>query len=234
MKRSAGQLILASAVATILATGALARPEDAVEPLRPLLAEAVQEFDQIGDQRKTELGIAADFIRSRIAAGKDAQLTFVCTHNSRRSHMAQILTQTAALYYDVPKVKTFSGGTEATACNIRTVRALRRAGFSVVDSTGGENPVYLVQYGEDAPPIKAFSKVYSSKGNPTSDFAAMMCCSHADDNCPVVKGAVLRVPIHYEDPKQADGTPGESGRYSARLRQVAREMLFMMSRVAEE
>ncbi len=229
MKRNTLLLTLVLAVLAGLGTGVQAGGDDIIEPLRPLIAEAIQEFDQIGEERKAELGKAAEFIRSKVTRGEEAQLTFVCTHNSRRSHMSQIMAQTAALYYDVPKVKTFSGGTESTACNIRTVRALRRAGFSVVDTTGGKNPLYLVQYGENAPVIRAFSKVYNAQGNPTAAFAAMMCCSHADENCPVVKGAALRVPIHYEDPKKADGTPGEPARYTVRLRQIAREMLFLMS-----
>lgn len=46
-------------------------------------------------------------------------------------------------------------------------------------------------------------------------------------------GAALRVPIHYEDPKQADDTPWEPARYTVRLRQIAREMLFLMSLVKD-
>jgi arsenate reductase (thioredoxin) len=233
MKKKVVATAIVLTTLAIVSTDVMGEERDILEPIRPLIAQAIQEFDQIGEERRAELGRTAAFIRSKTARGKEAQLTFVCTHNSRRSHMAQIMAQTAALHYGVPKVKTFSGGTESTACNIRTVRALRRAGFSVVDTTGGKNPLYLVQYGENAPAIKAFSKVYSGHGNPTKDFAAMMCCSHADGNCPVVEGAVLRIPIHYEDPKKADGTPGEPARYTVRLRQVAREMLFLMSLVKD-
>jgi DNA gyrase inhibitor GyrI len=58
-----------------------------------------------------------------------------------------------------------------------------------------------------------------------------MTCSDADEACPFVPGTSLRVAIPYEDPKKADGTPDEELRYDERCRQIAREMLYMLSRV---
>lgn len=172
------------------------------------------------------------FIRSKVQAKEEPQLTFICTHNSRRSHLTQIWAQTAAAYYDVAGVKTFSGGTEATACNERTVAALKRAGFDINNSTPDQkNPVYLVNYSPAAEPLRAFSKVYSGEGNPTSNFVALMTCDNADKNCPVVEGSVLRVPIPFVDPKVSDGTDKEAATYDERCRQIAREMFFLMKQV---
>lgn len=146
--------------------------------------------------------------------------------------MTQIWAQTAASYYDVPGVKTFSGGVEATACNERTVAALTRAGFTITNSTPGQkNPVYLVKYSEQAEPIRAFSKVYSGEDNPKDNFVAVMTCDHADQNCPVVEGSVLRVSIPFVDPKVSDNTEAEAGTYDERSRQIAREMFFLMKQV---
>ena len=204
---------------------------DLVEPLRPYVRGVVSEFGQIEAERKAKLESAARFIRERLAAGKPAELTFICTHNSRRSHLAQVWAQAAAYYYNVTNVATYSGGTEATACNIRTVRALRRTGMSIVDSTAGTNPVYLAKVAEKQAPLKLFSKVYSGEGNPAQDFAAVLCCDHADANCPVVTGAAVRIPVHYKDPKVSDDTPSESSTYDERARQIAREMFYLMSAV---
>ena len=49
---------------------------------------------------------------------KPIQLMFVCTHNSRRSHISQQRAQASAAYLNVDNVQTFSGGTEATAFNM--------------------------------------------------------------------------------------------------------------------
>ncbi len=204
---------------------------DVLEPLRPYIEKLTDEFDQIPAERQKELKKAALFIRTKIQAGEPAQLTFICTHNSRRSHLAQIWTQTAAAYYDVEGVKAYSGGTEATAMNTRTVDALRRVGFSLTDTTGGSNPVYLVKYSDTKPEIRGYSKVYSAEGNPKDNYAALMTCSQADKNCPVVEGSTFRVAIPYEDPKAADNTPEEAARYDERTQQIGREMFYMISQV---
>jgi len=208
-----------------------AAPSDVLETLNPAITDAIGEFGAIPEDRKRELEKIALFVRTKLQAGETPQITFICTHNSRRSHMAQIWAQTAAAYYGVTGVKTFSGGVEATACNERTVRALRKAGFSVADSTGGKNPIYLVQYSEKEAPIRAFSKLYQAEGNPHENYLAAMTCDQADVHCPIVQGASLRVGIHYTDPKEADGTDHEAATYGERCRQIAREMFFLMSLV---
>ncbi|MBI1346972.1 protein-tyrosine-phosphatase [bacterium] len=204
-----------------------------LEPLHPFVAEVVATIDSLPSERQELLTRVADDVVSRVQTGKPVHLTFICTHNSRRSHLAQIWCQVAAAYYEVPGVETYSGGTEATACNIRTVRSLRRAGLSVATMTPGKNPVYLVQYAESAPALKVFSKVYSEEGNPQSNYLAMMCCSDADQNCPIVRGASARFSLQYLDPKVSDGTPEEAARYDERSRQIAQEMFFLMANVAQ-
>jgi arsenate reductase len=39
-----------------------------------------------------------------------------------------------------------------------------------------------------------------------------MTCSEADKNCPIVLGALDRISLPYNDPKEADGTPEEAAR----------------------
>jgi hypothetical protein len=203
-----------------------------VEPLKPFIERVANSTAALPDERKQKLAELADYIVKRIGNGEKAKLVFICTHNSRRSQFAQVLCETAAAYYQVPVLEAFSGGTEVTACNVRTVRALRRVGYSVVASTTNENPLYLVQYSESKPPICVHSKLYSADGNPGSEFAAVMCCADADENCPLVAGADVRFRIVYEDPKTADNTPQESQRYDERCVQIAREMFFLMSEVS--
>jgi len=204
--------------------------------LNPSLQQYVEartaEFDEILGERKQQLAIIANFIRGRGRAGQPARLTFICTHNSRRSHLAQIWAQTAAGYYGIPGVETFSGGTEATAFNERAVATLRRAGFSISQPAASENPRYQVRVRADASPMECFSKIYDQAPNPKTDFCAVMTCSQADKACPLVAGASLRVALPFEDPKAFDGTPQETEQYDARCRQIAREMLYLFSTVA--
>ncbi|MEM8606217.1 MAG: protein-tyrosine-phosphatase [Myxococcota bacterium] len=185
-------------------------------------------FDTIDSGRRAVLEHLAAFVTDN--AGGTIPLTFICTHNSRRSHMAQLWAAAAAAHYGVSGVAVFSGGTETTAFNPRAVAAMERAGF-VIETPGGENPRYLVSYADGAEPIACFSKVYDDPVNPSEGFAAVMTCSSADEACPVVQGAAERVSITYEDPKASDDTPEETDTYDARCRQIATEMLFVFSRV---
>jgi arsenate reductase (thioredoxin) len=205
--------------------------------LHPELARYVESLppDQaaIPDERKQTLDQIAAFVVAEHAAGRTAKLVFICTHNSRRSHMSQIWATTAAAFHGVERIETYSGGTEATAFNPRAIAALRRAGFEVAEPPGSDNPHYQLGYAPDRPSIEAFSKVFSDAPNPTAEFAAIMTCSEADKACPFVPGATLRISLPYEDPKQADGTPEEQARYDERSRQIAAEMFYLFGKVGE-
>jgi arsenate reductase len=197
------------------------------------VSNRTKEFDQISVDRKGELQQLANYAGGCIAKGQDAKLTFVCTHNSRRSHLTQIWTQIAAAHYGVNHVQTFSGGTEVTACNPRTVAALKRCGlrFSTKEESSA-NPHYAVAFSDMEPPLICFSKVFNRAPNPSSNYCAVMTCSHADQNCPVAIGCDLRLAMRYEDPKVSDDTPQEAATYDERCAQIAREMLYAMSQVS--
>ena len=174
--------------------------------------------------------IAAD-IRRRVEGDEDVHLTFICTHNSRRSHMGQIWAWVAAARSGLRGITMGSGGTEATAFNPRAVASMRRAGLTIEALDDGENPVYRVCAGT-AESLECWSKVYGDAANPREGFIAIMTCSSADEACPVVSGASARFTVTYEDPKAFDGTEREAAAYDDRSAQICREMLFLFSRVA--
>lgn len=188
---------------------------------------SLSDFDALSAERKALLEPLAVYIREKLAAGLPAKLIFICTHNSRRSHFGQVWAQVAAHRYGIMPVDCFSGGTETTACNPRTVAALERAGIEAQPITDGENPVYLFRYADGINPVAAFSKVYDQAPNPRKGFAAVMTCSQAEENCPFIPGGDKRLPVMYDDPKASDGLPDEAAVYDARCRQIAAEMLYV-------
>jgi arsenate reductase len=203
--------------------------EDWYSELKQYLEDRQNEFLLIPEDRQRELRALADYVRECRKRGDTAQLVFICTHNSRRSHLSQIWAQVAAEYYQIPSVQTFSGGTEATAFNPRAVAALIRSGLKITTvDNNADNPRYEVSAGPNRKSQTCFSKVYDAEPNPTHDYCAIMTCSHADEACPFVRGCDLRLPIRYEDPKIGDDTPQESAVYDERSRQICREMLFVM------
>ncbi|MEX0648274.1 MAG: protein-tyrosine-phosphatase [Balneolaceae bacterium] len=198
--------------------------------LKDYIGELIQGFELIREERKQVLQDVAKFISKELKAKDSVKLNFICTHNSRRSHLAQIWTQTAAAYYGIDGVETFSGGTEATELNPRAVAAVERAGFEV-ENPGGENPRYEVKFSDDTEPMICYSKKFDDQVNPDRNFAAIMTCSDADENCPFVPGTSFRKAVTYQDPKESDGTDHEQKTYDERSRQIATEMFYMMSRV---
>lgn len=181
------------------------------------------------DVHRAKLQALADALKSEHQRKGSLDVLFVCTHNSRRSHMGQLLGAVAAARVGIV-ARTFSGGTETTAFNPRAIAALTRVGFQITGE-GEKNPHYRVSWSPAAPAIDAFSKTLDDAANPTSDFVAVMTCSQADAACPFVKGARQRVSVPYEDPKVADGTPDEAQRYDERVEQIGRDLAWVFRQV---
>jgi len=198
------------------------------------LRDRLTEESQIPNARREELLKLSRYIEKCREAGQPAKLLFVCTHNSRRSHLAQLWAKIGAVYFGLDKLESYSGGTETTAMNPRTVAALQRIGLEITnDDRHPTNPRYSVSFSKSEPPEICFSKTLVETPNPTENFAAIMTCSSADASCPNVKGCEFRLSLPYEDPKVSDGTRQEASTYDAKSKEIAREMLFVMSRVAK-
>lgn len=197
--------------------------------LTAFIKERENEQHLIAEERKKELAEFAETIKPHLSKKKkDVRVIFVCTHNSRRSQLAEIWLRTAAAYYGIEGFETFSGGTEATAFNPRMVSAIQRAGFAVEKRDSSANPKYVVHTGEsDVNQRVLFSKKFSDGYNPQSGFIAVMVCTQADEACPVVPGAAKRISLPYRDPKEFDNTENEERAYDDKVREIGREMLYM-------
>lgn len=191
-----------------------------------------KEYDHIPEARKQILRQLAAFVERKNQAGLKVELNFICTHNSRRSHISQIWAQAAAAYYGIENIHCYSGGTEATAFNPRAVKAMNDVGFNIIKTDDTENPRYEVRFSETQSPLIAFSKVYSDALNPAGGYAAVMTCSHADENCPLVVGAEARISLPFNDPKEFDGTPMEPEKYHERVLEIGKEISYAFSIVA--
>lgn len=198
--------------------------------LQTYIKNLKDELPKIPQERKEDLKQISGYVRDKLKAGNAAKLTFICTHNSRRSHLCQIWAAVMAEHFDIDNIESYSGGTEATAFNPRAVAAIERAGFKVEDP-GGENPRYKVYFDDVNEPLICFSKTFDDSYNPQEHFAAVMTCTDADENCPLVPGAEKRFSIPYVDPKESDGTPREEETYDERCRQIATEMYYLISQV---
>lgn len=192
---------------------------------------AMLESQEISATRKEVLAPLVAYIQAKVDSKSPIRINFICTHNSRRSHLAQIWMQVAATYYGIPEVICYSGGTEQTTMYPLVATVLKEQGFNVFKISEGENPIYAIKYGDNEVPIIGFSKKYDAAFNPSSDFAAVMTCSQADGGCPFIAGAERRIPITFEDPKAFDGTANQQTGYFNRSLEIASEMFYIVSQI---
>ena len=183
----------------------------------------------ISAYRKATLKPLVDYIQAKIDDGSELNLNFICTHNSRRSQFAQVWSAAAADHFNV-NANSFSGGIEVTACNERTIASLKRSGFQA-KATGSENTHYELSADFIKRPLTVFSKMFDDKTNPTTNFAAIITCSHADENCPFIPGADERIPVRYNDPKGFDNTDMEEQIYDERSNEIATELFYVFSQI---
>ena len=185
----------------------------------------------VSEKRKEVLQPLVNYIQDKVDTNEEIRLNFICTHNSRRSHLSQIWAQTMAFQFGIRNVFCYSGGTEATAMFTKVGETLVNQGFEIQQLSENENPVYAIKYSDNEPPIIAFSKTYFDAFNPKTNFGAIMTCNNADEGCPMVFGAEARFPIKYDDPKAFDGTEIMNEKYTECSLQIASEMCFVFAQI---
>ena len=191
--------------------------------------QAIDNARELPPNRKELLAPLTEYIADH---HESRNLVFICTHNSRRSHFGQIWAQVAAVHFGLVRISTYSGGTEATAFHPNAIAAIERAGI-VIDTTSKDvNPLVKLSFGTSLQTIEVFSKAYDDEYNPKKNFAAVMTCSEADADCPIVSGASTRIPLHYQDPKVSDGTGHQDQTYDERCLQIASEMFYAFEKAS--
>jgi arsenate reductase (thioredoxin) len=197
------------------------------------LSKTIQSITEISvpNERKEILNPLIEYIQNKVNANQEIRLNFICTHNSRRSHLSQIWAQTMAFHFNIKNIFCYSGGTEATAMFPKVGETLANQGFEIQQLSEKQNPVYAVKFDVNQHAIICFSKTYFDDFNPKSQFGAIMTCNNADEGCPMVFGAEARFQIKYDDPKAFDGTELMNEKYTERSVQIASEMYYVFSQL---
>lgn len=198
----------------------------------PEIKTALAEISRItiDDSRKEKLKVLEDYLLMTLRTRKKSTLNFICTHNSRRSQFAQAWSMLMAEHFSL-NIASYSGGVEETDFYPSVGDALVRDGFKVTPHS--ESGV-SIQYREDVEPVHFYSKLYDQGDIAEPPFAATMTCAEADENCPFIPGAEIRIPLNYEDPKVSDGTDREAEAYFERSRQIASELFYTFYRVKQQ
>ena len=181
----------------------------------------------ITDDRRNLLLKISDAIFDEYLDREKINLNFICTHNSRRSQLAQVWSFYAIEYFNLKNMFVYSGGTEATSFHRNTVKCLQKTGFifNVVDFSH-QNPRYLISFENTKKSILGFSKVYDHPQN-SYPFIAITTCNSADQNCPFIPDAIERFHLPYTDPKASDNTDLTEETYLETSKQIAGELFFI-------
>ncbi len=186
-------------------------------------------FDALSAIRIDILDNIAEKIFDELEETGFVKLNYICTHNSRRSQIAQVWSHTAANYFGL-NILSYSGGSESTAFNERAIAALSRTGYKIL-TKGEDNPMSFLFYSKEQQPIITFSKKYDDPFNPSIGSIAVMVCSDADENCPFIPQAKQRLALKYKDPKVADDTDKETASYDERVKQIGTEIFYIFEQI---
>lgn len=187
---------------------------------------------QLTDDRKELLTTISKKIATELIKDGEVNVTFICTHNSRRSQLGQVWAFYAAQYFNL-NINAFSGGTEVTSFYRNTIKTLQKVGFNFqVDDFSHQNPKYIISFENSTKSILGFSKRYDHPEN-KEPFIAITTCNNADKNCPFIPTASHRLHLPFVDPKASDETPEQEQVYLNTNLQIAGEVHFIFKNVKE-
>lgn len=186
---------------------------------------------QIPENRRKILDLISSWVIRKLEEDKTVATIFICTHNSRRSQFAQLWAQVIARYFNLDNIHCFSAGTESTALFPQVVKTLEKAGFLLKKISENENPVYQLSYDSSGDAILLFSKTIYEIPKQENGFMAIMVCSDAEENCPYIPEATLRIALPFKDPKQYDYSPIAADKYEQTSRSIATEMYYLFSTI---
>jgi arsenate reductase (thioredoxin) len=186
---------------------------------------------KLDKNRRQLLTSIAQFIAEEIKANKKVNLNYICTHNSRRSQLAQVWSSYACNYFKLSEVNSFSGGTAITAFYRNTVKTLQEVGFNFqIVEFSHQNPVYAINYKNCIDPIIGYSKLYDDEYN-KKPFIAIITCSNAEENCPFIPDTIERFHLPFNDPKSFDNSLNQAEKYMETNKQIAGEIHFIFEKI---
>jgi len=79
--------------------------------------------------------------------------------------------------------------------------------------------------------IDVFSKKFSDASISKENTIAIMTCSDADKNCPIIPYAKARLSLNFKDPKIFDNTSSFKMEYQKTAKEIAREIFYVFSKL---
>lgn len=183
---------------------------------------------EVSNKRVFLINEIVNYIYKKTSENKIPKLNFICTHNSRRSQFCQFWASFFSNYYNI-KCEVYSGGTVETEVHKSVLNNISDYGFNI-SFKECNNPIYSIKF-KNQNLGNYFSKFYYNFENPKNEFAAIMTCSDAENNCPVVEGSEIKFSLPYEDPKKYDKSKNEKNEYKKTSESIASEMNYLFKTI---
>lgn len=198
----------------------------------PSIAQYIANLDtsKLDAERRQYLNDISSTIIKELSKTAHINLIYICTHNSRRSIFAQVMSKAISLAFGLP-ICSHSAGAEATYVAPQVLRALTEAGFHISSHNTEKDSVHFVRFSDSYMPMAIFSKEMEHPANPNINIITMATCSQAQESCPVFLTEKHRFALTFEDPKSADGTPLEKQTYRDTLEEISTNLLYLLSKI---
>jgi len=183
---------------------------------------------EVSNKRVFLINEIVNYIYKKTSENKIPKLNFICTHNSRRSQFCQFWASFFSNYYNI-KCEVYSGGTVETEVHKSVLNNISDYGFNIIFKECN-NPTYSIKF-KNQNLGNYFSKFYYNFENPKNEFAAIMTCTDAENNCPVVEGSEIKFSLPYEDPKKYDKSKNEKNEYKKTSETIASEMNYLFKTI---
>lgn len=188
---------------------------------------------KISEERVILIKKIAENVVVHLQTNNKVNLTYICTYNSRRSQMSQVWSSYAAHYFDMPFIKSFSGGTTVTSFFKNTIKTLKKAGFRFqLLEFSHQNSEYLISYENCKDSIIGFSKMHDHKMN-KKPFFSITNCDIAHRNCSFITDSIENFHLPFTDPKIYDYTLQQDEKYMEINKQIAGEIHFLFLKIKE-
>ena len=108
---------------------------ETIRSIKKVIIEKETEVRPKGQDQLTpeqELELLGQTIQKLVEEKGHCSVNAICTHNSRRSQLAEFMMRISAHHFKIENIHFFSGGTESTAFNHRMVRALEDFDFEFI------------------------------------------------------------------------------------------------------
>lgn len=185
----------------------------------------------VAENRKIKLDQIVNAIATDLKKKNKAIVKFICTHNSRRSQLAEFMLDVLAREKKL-RIVALSAGTVATAFEPRMVKAIMAEGFELLEYGQKPNPLYI--YRIEIDDLYYYSKKYDDKLLDAGESTIVTVCSEAETDCPVIPGTGQRIHLPYDDPKAHDNTAKEAEAYESKVMEIGLEMNYVVEEVLKQ